>query len=276
MSKKSMVAINPQISLTIGNPEIVNMLVQQQVKALKNEQKLLEKSNESLLKIRDEGLVEIVASLREDYKTTHGKHLDALVKALSALTGRRHGWSNPYPKDVSGNLHPYYSIVSANYSRVYGQRKGEEWDAEDLKDDLKYSQNPTVQFGCVPTVAELEDWNDCWRDDFSSKEEAIQAYLDDYSEGQEIQVKLNASKETCALIAKYRLVDTERLPVCERMHEIKELLEDTANIEKAVLAQMTQNTLESNPELVEAFSVLTKGVLGLPYIDTKQLTVEAE
>lgn len=275
MSKKSMVAINPQISLTIGNPEIVNMLVQQQVRALKKELKDLKEENGKRLQILQAGVVEIIASLNADFKNAFGKKLDTYTKARSKLLGKKVTWTNPFPEHPSNDdIYSYGGVCILSYrGRLYGRDRG--WTEADEK-ALPQAVSTAVNFGEIPTVKELDEWYDSWREEFETREEANEAWSADNGESSEFALEFKRSEKTIELIKKYRAIDNEGIPLNNRVAELEGLLADTANIEKAILAQMTQNTLENNPELVEAFGVLANGILGFEPLGAKQLVVEAE
>lgn len=277
MSSKSMVAISPQVSLTIGNPEIVNMLVQQQVRALKAELKGLEKQSKESYSTLRAGVVEIIASFNADFVAAYGKKLDAYTKARSALTGRQLKWLSPYPAEPEDNdIYREGGVCIRSFrGRGYGYAENDPWSEKEEK-VLSLAFEVNLQLSEVPSVKELNEWCDSWRTDFDSKADAEEAWAQDNEEESGFSLTLKRSEKTIELIKKYRALDNESIPIRKRIGELNDLLKDTANIEKAVLAQMTQNTLESNPELVEAFGVLTKGILGLPYLETKQLVAEGE
>lgn len=277
MSKKSMTAINPQISLTIGNPEIVNMLVQQQVRALKAELKTLEAQSAENYQSLRAGVVEIIVSMDADFRTAFEKKLDAYVKARSALVGRKLNWVSPFSKEPEdGDIYKHgWICIRAHYSRGYDSRENAAWTTKE-EAELSKALDIVLRLVEVPTVKDLNEWSSCWREDFGSKEEADEAWSEDNAVESGFDFQFKRSEKTIELIKKCRAIDNESIPVRARIKELNAFLADTENIEKAVLAKMTQNTLESNPELVEAFGVLTKGILGMPYLETKQLTVEAE
>ena len=277
MSSKSMVAVNPQISLTIGNPEMVNMLVQQQVVALQAQLKELEVRSKNRFDLLNTGIIEIIESMDADFKKAYGKKLDAYAKARGALTGHKLTWKSPYGGLITEYERVRHGAICVKLYRSGGYRNSElvAWNE---RDEAELNKPNQLEFRLVeiPTVAELNSWNCDWRTDYDSKEEAEEAWSEDNSEAGGLYLSLKLSKETIDLIKKYRAIDNEGIPDRSRLEEIRNLLKDTVNIEKAVLAKMTQNTLENNPELVEAFAVLTKGILGLPYMETKQLTIDAE
>lgn len=278
MSSKSMVAISPQVSLTIGNAEIVNMLVQQQVAALLAEVAELEAASKENFKTLDAGILEIVQSMDADFHKAYGKKLDAYAKARGALTGHKLSWKSPYAGPIDDYEKVRFGGICVKQYRNGGYRDLNAltpWTEKDEADLKKFNQ---LEFSLVeiPTLKELNEWDEDWRQNFETREEAEAAWSEDNCEQGGLYLSLKLSERTINLIKKYRAIDNEGLPIMERLREIRNLLADTANIEKAVLAKMTQNTLKSNPELIQAFNVLTEGVLGLPYLETKQLTVEAE
>lgn len=278
MSSKSMVAVNPQISLTIGNAEIVNMLVQQQVAALRAEVAELEAISRKNFEVLDAGILEIVQSMDKDFHRAYGKKLDAYAKARGALTGHKLSWKSPYAGPVNDYEKVRHGGICVKQYRNSGYRdlaRLTPWTAED-EADLKKANQLEFSLVEIPTLSELNNWDRDWRENYETREDAEAAWSEDNCEQGGLYLSLKLSEGTINLIKKYRGVDNEGFPIMKRLTELRTLLADTANVEKAVLAKMTENTLKSNPELVEAFSVLTEGVLGLPYLETKQLTIEAE
>lgn len=278
MSSKSMVAINPQISLTIGNAEIVNMLVQEQVAALQAEVAELEEISKKNFEVLDAGILEIVQSMDADFHRSYGKKLDAYAKARGALTGHKLSWKSPYAGPVNNYEKVGFGGICVKRYRNGGYRDLSAltpWTEED-EAELKRAKQLEFNLVEIPTLKELNEWDQDWRENFETREEAEASWSEDNSERGGLYLWLKFSEATINLVKKYRAVDNEGFPIMKRLTELRALLADTANVEKAVLAKMTQNTLKSNPELIQAFSVLTEGVLGPPYLETKQLTVEAE
>lgn len=271
MSKKSLVAIDPQASLTIGNPEIVNMLVQQQVRALEKEKKELLQSCKAQTEILTIGSKEILMSQFDDFNEAFGKKLDAYAKARGALSGRKLLWVNPFGHK-EGEVHfTTYPLISKN-DRYHPY---EEWNEKELE-YLRKAVQCEVIIADIPTAAELKEWCGSWQDEYDNKEDAYIDWSADNSEGTNFFLSFFRSEKTIDLIKKYREIYNQELPNRRRLAELDRLLGDTTNIEKAILAKMTENTLRNSPQLVEAFEVLTERILGLPYAVTPQLTIDVE
>lgn len=254
--------IESRVSLTIGNPEIVNMLVQRRVKAIQAELKSLRRKNIEHFEMAKAKVVGIIASLKSDFQAAHGKKLDAYAKARSALVGRKLKWLSPYPETPSDND---IMQIGSNYIMSYRSphTRDQLWGTPAHEKELVNKVETIVYFSEIPTNKELDDWDRDWRQEFDSKEFAIEAWAQDNLEDNEFYLSFVRSDKTIKLIKECWEFDNAGAPIRMRIAELTNLLDNTPDIEKAVLAQMTENTLESNPELAEAFSVLAKGLLGM-------------
>jgi hypothetical protein len=254
--------IESKVSLTIGNPEIVNMLVQRRVKAIRAELKNLRRKNIEHFEMAKAKVVGIIASLKSDFQAAHGKKLDAYAKARSALVGRKLKWLSPYPETPSDND---IMQIGSNYIMSYRSphTRDQLWGTPVHEKELVNKVETIVYFSEIPTSKELDDWDSNWRQEFDSKEFAIEAWAQDNLEDNEFYLSFVRSDKTIELIKECREFDNAGAPIRMRIAELDNLLDNTPDIEKAVLAQMTENTLESNPELASAFGVLAKGLLGM-------------
>lgn len=262
--------INPQISLTIGNPEIVNMLVQQQLQALKNKiQDLYEKDLE-LYENLCNGVSEIIKSMNADFVNLYSEKLDDYAKAYSALKGKDLNWFAPWSASGTEARLRAGAICIRRYQGRFDEDSP--WGEREEK-SLKNSFQVSVSLAENPTEQDLDEWCEDWQTEFDSKDSAIGLWVKD-NERHEVELSFKRSEETIALIKKYRAIDNQSIAIRSEIKKLEKLVEDRAEIEKAILARVTQNTLQSNPELIKAVEVLTNGLMQLDTAGLPTLTVE--
>jgi hypothetical protein len=259
-------AINPQISLTIGNAEIVNMLVQARVAKLNetkaaNDQRLVTSSLE-MAAIHAEFRTQIKA----DYVATFGKKLESFAKVYKDLTGTK--VTSTFGEGIEGceswaadGL--FIGFVDSQYNR-----RSPIWtDADKLPKEIPFE----VNFVQTPTSKEVTAK---MKSSGLEEEAALQACLEDACLFLEFELKLPLTAELKAVILKARELNNRRNAIAAENRELNRLLADTPAVEREILAKMTQNTLQSNPELAQAFGVLAGGLMQLDAAGLPALSVD--
>jgi hypothetical protein len=255
-----MTAVNPQISLTIGNSEIVNMLVQARVKELKKQLAAIDVELVGATKQYAEKQPLLRAQMEADFQTTFGKKIEGFIKAFSALSGQRISPTRPFGGTPEGWAYDgiFTSMTNRGLRDYYGNpRVGQKWQETDK---IPTGWDLIVEFVKEPSAHEIKE---IMKDEGCSKEEAIAIAIERADGITQVDLVLPISEEAQKIVQAARELDNVRLNLASRREEINALLANTPSVEKEILAKMTQNTLESNPELAAAFGVLCQGMIGL-------------
>lgn len=260
-------SFTPSVSLTIGNVEIVNMLVQSQVEKMNDQRRALTAEVDLFSASLIQKKKEILVQMALDFAAEYGDRLTAYGKAYGALHGITVSWRNPYNLvDYGQGLSDTVNMIGSRlvyfdrgYSRTGRSSEGS-YGWKDLDVDLKKKVSEEVSFSEIPTVQDLKSWDLHWKTVYASKELAVQAYQSENS-CLSVDLEHNLSESVKVLVRRAREVENQRLAFMAQIAELDEKLKDIPNIEKQILATVTRNTLENNPQLSQAFGVLTQGLL---------------
>lgn len=257
MSRKNhevLEVITPKISLTIGNPEIVNMLVQARVRELKSQLAVLDVQLEEATKLYSEQQPLLRSQIQKDIQTTFGKKAEATRKALATLSGKKVVITHDFESTPSWDRDPGFLHLTSSRIRNQYASEPSPWSEKHV---IPSSVQIRFDFHEVPPADEIKDemQSGC------TKEEAIFSILNSCDPLCALDdLTLVYSDAVKAVIKEARELDNARNAIVAKRGEILGLLGDTSSVEKEILAKMTQNTLESNPELAAAFGVLCHGI----------------
>lgn len=230
--------LNPSISFVIGNSELTNLLVQNKVRELTAEKDRLQEIADGLWKEAQSKYPEIRNLVSLCIEQQWGKKLSAYTKAFGVLIGKKLCWEHQFIFE-DGRTDYYVGELIDRKSNKYEVRIYFEMVIPEKK-VLSYMEKSSVT---------LHD--------------ALLYLRKDTEEFESRAVEIELSEDLHAALSYSRAMFSDRAVVLGKIREINALLSNMPEIEKQILAQMTTNMLEQNPQLLAALNLAAKG-LSLP------------
>lgn len=231
---------------TIGNAEIVNMLIEQRVQLLEREIANLKEEMEAIVKTRDALLTRWVDAENEKLKATYFSPLMQVVSGLENLFKTQRSYTVRVTVAMDSN-DEYYLF------RKLDLHHGE--DAQPISRKEKQNQHKYtvyVHLQYADTQQDVED-DDNYGNDEDHPDHVIQTTLD--------QIPLTGTFDhDDQLLVEWHGFHAGIVKLRDQINLRKEEIANRERMEKQALALFTATSIKSSPELSETMQVLAAGI----------------
>lgn len=224
----------PEFKFQIGNSEITNLIVQNHVTKVQLEIDSLQAQIDGInktLKANEKKLQKGVQELATE-------RWAAKVKELTLLL-REFGFTNfDVPEGMSAeDAYDLFQFeVQYNREVIYATRSIDPWTQEQID-----NPEPVIRVGYELRKSFVKDGS-TWHTSIFLPLQERQGY-------ERLPVVL--TDDLRGLISESRKLHRDMMHLDEERDRLRNLIQDTTNIEKQVLAALTRNTLSQNPEMLE-------------------------
>lgn len=231
------------MTFTVGNTELANLLVQDQVAKHEHRKQILIQKCETVETAIEELKIELNKTIS---KIALDKYDDKYRKANAILV----------ELELEDDISEYDMVCEAHFEHIFRPYHNTKWTVTKYEDQLTGFRWVQVSFSFKKTT-----------DSFES--EKFTAHFPNKRNSGGHHSSFSLDKESSEKINKMRLRINDKLDWEQEIKDIEEDLKDTTKIKDRLLAGLTQQTLKSNPELMDkaraAIAAAENGQLTLEY-----------
>ena len=249
------------VAFTVGNTEITNLIVQDQISKIKAERVTLVEQLQERGEKLDALEQELATRINDIGAATWGTRIKKLALLLHEMGHLSELSDGGVPEEIYDTYTLEFKYESRDALYLLRRHSDNPWNEED------FANAPETLYVGYSHRRALKKGGQIWQ-------RALTLPFERRSQSENLPLSLD---DHCKqLILEGRRIHVEQADLFVERDRIDAILEDTNNIEKKVLAALTRNTLGNNPALMAQVSQIVATVeTGMPMLEAHP-TVEAQ